>query len=173
VKNFRWEGELQQKGSGHSYTRLLRARRFIRINGIYLRRPPFLPYGIRLQYTAPTRHGDRTNEPYTPREVSDEPLIPHPTRQPGLTARYSALLYTLGIGDLGWGPRIRHLDLFLHVPLFLWGGNHAASRRTAGVYTHRAFKWEQGQDNGIHKVIWKHGTNGRQGNRQSRDQVLV
>ena len=136
VKIFRWKGEPQQKGSGHSYTRLLRTRRFIRINGIYLRRPPFLPYGIRLQYTAPTRHGDRTNEPYTPREVSDEPLIPHPTRQPGLTARYSALLYTLGIGDLGWGPRIRHLDLFLHVPLFLWGGNHAASRRTAGVYTH-------------------------------------
>lgn len=61
VKIFRWEGELQQKGSRHSYTRLLRTRRFIRINGIYLRRPPFLPYGMQLQYTAPTRHGDRTN----------------------------------------------------------------------------------------------------------------
>ena len=47
------------------------------------------------------------------------------------------------------GPRTRHLDSFLHVPLFLWGGNHAASRKTAGVYIHMAFKWEQGQDNSI------------------------
>jgi len=31
------------------------------------------------------------------------------------------------IGDLGWGPRTRHLVLVL---LFLWGGNHAASRKT-------------------------------------------
>ena len=35
------------------------------------------------------------------------------------------------IKDLGWGPRTRHL---VFVPLFLWGGNHAASRRTIGVF---------------------------------------
>ena len=46
----------------------------------YLRRPPFLPYGVQLQYTAPTRHTARqSNEPYTPRELYDEPLIPHST----------------------------------------------------------------------------------------------
>ena len=67
------------------------------------------------------------------------PTLP---KQPGLTTRYSALLYTshllleVGIGDPGWGPRIRHLDLFLYIPLFLWGGNYAVSRRTAGVYTY-------------------------------------
>jgi hypothetical protein len=37
------------------------------------------------------------------------------------------------VGDLGWGPRTRHLVTF--VPLFLWGRNHAASRRTIGVYS--------------------------------------
>ena len=35
------------------------------------------------------------------------------------------------IKDLGWGPRTKHLVTF--VLLFLWGGNHAASRRTIGV----------------------------------------
>jgi len=47
--------------------------------------------------------------------------------------------------DLGWGPRTRHLDLFLHVSLSLWGGNHAASRRPAGVYTYTGRSREQGQ----------------------------
>ena len=37
------------------------------------------------------------------------------------------------IGDLGWGPRTRHLVFVL---LFLWGGNYAASRKTtSNVYT--------------------------------------
>ena len=40
------------------------------------------------------------------------------------------------IGDLGWGPRTRHLVFTTLVPLFLWGGNYAASRRTAGGYTY-------------------------------------
>jgi len=38
-------------------------------------------------------------------------------------------------GDLGWGPRKRHLVFNYIVPLFLWGRNHAASRRTIGVCT--------------------------------------
>ena len=43
------------------------------------------------------------------------PTLPE---QPGLTARYFALLYTshllleVGIGDPGWGLGIRHLDFF-------------------------------------------------------------
>ena len=82
------------------------------------------------------------------------PTLPE---QPGLTARYSALLYTLihlllevGNRGPGLGPQDKAPRFISHVPLFLWGGNHAASRRTAGVYTHRVFKWEeQGQDNSI------------------------
>ena len=37
------------------------------------------------------------------------------------------------VGDLGWGPRTRHL---VFVPLFLWGGNHAASRKTTATCIH-------------------------------------
>jgi len=97
-------------------------------------------------------------------------LFPTLPKQPGLTAWYSALLYTsihlysstigsvgevartigcrrYGIGDPGWGPGTKHLDLFLYVLLFLWGGNHAASRRPVGVYTHTHIgqSKEQGQ----------------------------
>jgi hypothetical protein len=57
-----------------------------------------------------------------------------PTTSTKLSAPIGCRRYK--IGDLGWGPRIRHLDLFLHVPLSLWGGNHATSRRPVGVYTH-------------------------------------
>src|SRR5436853_3843964 len=84
-------------------------------------------------------------------------LFPTLPEQPGLTARYSALLYTLihlllevGSRGPGLGPQDKAPRFISHVPLFLWGGNHAASRRTAGVYTHRAFKWEQGQ---AHKTL--------------------
>ena len=100
VKIFHWEGEPQRELDTATTTATTTSLRILQLiirstafttSGA----PPFLPYGVQLQYTAPTRHGDRTNEPYTPREVCDEPLIPHPTRQPGLTARYSALLYTL------------------------------------------------------------------------------
>ena len=37
------------------------------------------------------------------------------------------------IRGLGWGPKTKHLVLVL---LFLWGGNYAASRRPAKVYTY-------------------------------------
>ena len=95
------------------------------------------------------------------------PTLPE---QLGLTTQYSDLLYTLihlysstigsvgeaeriigcrkyRIGDPGWDPGTKHLDLFLHILLFLWGGNHAASRRPAGVYiyTHIGRLKEQGQ----------------------------
>ena len=54
------------------------------------------------------------------------------------------------IGDLGWCPRTRHLVL-IFIPLFLWGGNHAASKRPAGVYihTHIGRSGEQGQASNI------------------------
>jgi hypothetical protein len=78
------------------------------------------------------RHGGRTHT-HTPREVCDEPLIPHLTRQPGLTLAVFRLPLHLWlrmcIGDLGWGPRTRHLVRYSSRWL-LWGGNHAASRRT-------------------------------------------
>ena len=40
------------------------------------------------------------------------------------------------IRDLGWGPKTRHLVFVL---LFLWGGNHAASRKTTAtcIYIYR------------------------------------
>ena len=99
------------------------------------------------------------------------PTLPE---QPGLTTRYSALLYTLihlllEIGNRGprLGPQDKAPRFISHVPLFLWGGNYAVSRRTAGIYTYRAFKWEQGQAYKLilrqFIVIWKHGMNGRQG----------
>ena len=44
------------------------------------------------------------------------------------------------IRDLSWGPRTRHLEF---VPLFFWGGNHAASRKTTKcIHIYRA----EGQD---------------------------
>ena len=91
---FRWGVSPSKKGSGHSYTRLLRTSRFIRINGIYiyLRRPPFLPYNGQLQYTTPTQHGNRTNR-IRPRRSVMSLSFPTLNEQPGLTARYSALLY--------------------------------------------------------------------------------
>ena len=70
-------------------------------------------------------------------------LFPTLPKQPGLTMRYSALLYTLihlllEIGNRG--PRLGPWDKvprsFSYVPLFFWGRNYAASRRTAGIYTH-------------------------------------
>ena len=79
--------------------------------------PSFLPYGVRLYYTAPIHTARQLNEPYTPREVYDEPLIPHPTQRPGLTRAVFRLPLHLWlgvcIGDLGWGPRKRHLVLYL------------------------------------------------------------
>ena len=73
-------------------------------------------------------------------------LFPTLPEQPGLTAVFHLPLHLwLGmcIGDLGWGPRTRHLVLFQFkfVPLFLWGGNHAASRKTTSkVYTHTGYR---------------------------------
>ena len=71
------------------------------------------------------------------------PTLPE---QPGLTAVFRLPLHLwLGmyIGDLGWGPRTKYLVLFQFkfVPLFLWGGNHAVSRKTAGkVYTRTGYR---------------------------------
>ena len=56
-----------------------------------------VPPSSRTAYDYNTRHlhdtAGRPNEPHTPRKVCDEPLIPHPTRQPGLTAVFRPPLY--------------------------------------------------------------------------------
>ena len=79
------------------------------------------------------------------------PILPDSLDIP---ARHLVFLYIFGgmyIGDLGWGPRTRHQFYTTLVPLFLWGGNHAASRRTIGVctYVYGVFEWERGQ---AHKI---------------------
>ena len=111
-------------------------------HGIHdLRCPPFLPYGVQLQvHDTYTQHGNRTNR-IRPRKPVMSLSFPTLPKQPGLTTVFRLPLHLwLGmcIGDLSQGPRTRHLVLFQFkfVPLFLQGGNYAASRRTAGVYTH-------------------------------------
>ena len=109
----------------------------------YLRRTPFLLYGRQYNTTYSTYiNGNRTNRIRPGRSVISLsfPTLPE---QPGLTVRYSALLYTLihllleiGNRGPGLGPQDKAPRFISHVPLFFWGGNHAASRRTAGVYTH-------------------------------------
>ena len=112
---------------------------------------PFLLYGITMLYAQST---------YTLWEACDEPFIPHFTQtawtylmvlsssttvsdmirsfRKGIVNLNTKLKTLIGckkweIGDLSWGPKTRHLVFVL---LFFWGGNHAASRRPAGVYTH-------------------------------------
>ncbi|OCK98032.1 uncharacterized protein K441DRAFT_654939 [Cenococcum geophilum 1.58] len=74
------------------------------------------------------------------------PILPDSLDLPRGIPSSSTSLAGMCIGDLGWGPRKRHLVLTRPaVPL---GRNHAASRRTIGVCMHvyRVFEWEQGQD---------------------------
>ena len=94
-----------KKGLGYSYTRLLYTRRFIRINGIYLRHPPFLPYGRQLQYST-YKNGtaiDRTNRIRPGRSVMSL-LFPILPKQPGLTAVFYLPLYLAG--DIYKGPKL-------------------------------------------------------------------
>ena len=86
-------------------------------------RPPASPLPPIRRTATSTRHlytARQSNEPYTPREACDEPLIPHSTRQPGYTrAAFRLPLHLwLGmyIGDLGWGPRTRHLVIYYTRP---------------------------------------------------------
>ena len=143
----------------------------------YLRCPPFLLYGVQLQYTAPTPIW-RLNEPYTPQEVYNEPLIPHSTRQPGYTcAAFRLPLHLrLGmcIGDLGWGPRTRHLVLYYTRPAVPLGWKSCCKqedRRRIHTHTHtqgiqmgaRAGTQDLTAISRQSTIKWKHGTNGRQG----------
>ena len=108
---FRWEGEPQQKLKNDQYVytpKLLESVHRITTRATASTSgttPSFLPYGVRLYYTAPIHTARQLNEPYTPREVYDEPLIPHPTQQPGLTRAVFRLPLHLWlgvcIGDLG------------------------------------------------------------------------
>ena len=151
VKIFRWGVSPSKKAQDiaihvFSYTSV-----YLNQRHLHLRRPPFLPYGRQYNTTYSTyTNGNRTNRIRPGRSVMSLsfPTLPE---QPGLTARYSALLYTLihllleiGNRGPGLGPQDKAPRFISHVPLFFWGGNHAASRRTAGVYTYiyRAFKWE-------------------------------
>ena len=110
---FRWEGEPQQKLKNDQYVytpKLLKSVHRITT------RATASTSGVRLYYTAPIHTARQLNEPYTPREVYDEPLIPYPTQQPGLTRAVFRLPLHLWlgvcIGDLGWGPRKRYLVLY-------------------------------------------------------------
>jgi hypothetical protein len=112
---FRWEGEPQQKLKNDQYVytpKLLKSVRRITTRATASTSgatPSFLPYGVRLYYTATER------TVYAPGSY-DEPLISHPTQQPGLTRAVFRLPLHLWlgvcIGDLGWGPRKRHLVLY-------------------------------------------------------------
>ena len=107
----------------------------------YLRRPPFLPYGVQLQYTAPTRHGNRTNRIRPGKPVMS---LSFPTLPDSLDARTAFRLplhLWLGmcIGDLGWGPRTRHLVLYYTRPAVPLGWKSCCKQadRKQGVYTDR------------------------------------
>ena len=78
VKIFHWEGEPQGK-LDTAITSLRTLQLIIRITASTSDAPPSsrtaYDYTIRHLYTA-----RQPNKPYTPQEVCDEPLIPHPTR---------------------------------------------------------------------------------------------
>ena len=117
VKIFYWEGEPQRELDTATTTSLRILQLIIRSTASTTSGAPLPPVRrVAVHGTAPIRHGDRTNEPYTPREAYNEPLIPHSTRQPRHTrAAFRLPLYLwLGIyiGDLGWGPRTRHLVIY-------------------------------------------------------------
>ena len=133
-------------------------------HGIYLqRRDPLLLMQYNSIYTVQHLYTARqSNEPYTPREACDEPLIPHSTRQPGHTrAAFRLPLHLwLGmyIGDLGWGPRTRHLVFTTLASRFSFGVEIMLQAGGLQAYTHihRAFKWGQGQ---AHKTLWQSHSN--------------
>ena len=98
VKNFHWEGEPQRELNTAATTTITTTS--IRILQLIIRSTAFTTSGappssrmaydhstrhLHGTYTAPTRHlyGTYTvrqlNEPYTPREICDESLIPHST----------------------------------------------------------------------------------------------
>ena len=96
VKNFHWEGEPQRELDIATTTSL---RIFNHLNhGIYLRRPPFLPYGILLYGTyTPTRHGNRTNRTRLGKSVMSLsfPILPGSLDIP---MRHSVFPYIFGWG---------------------------------------------------------------------------
>ena len=78
MKIFHWEGEPQQELDTATTTSLRILQLIIRstaftTSGV----PPSSRMAYNYKYTAPI-HGT-VNEPYTPQEVCDKPLIPYPT----------------------------------------------------------------------------------------------
>ena len=118
MKIFHWEGEPQRELDTATTTSF-------RILQLIIRSTAFTTSGVppssRTAYDYSTRHlhlhGDQTNRIRPGKSIMSLsfPTLPE---QPGLTTRYSALLYTshllleVGIGDPGWGPGTRHLDFF-------------------------------------------------------------
>ena len=94
-------------------------------HGIYIRRPPppiralIQPGDRTSRVRRPTSlHGDRTNRIRPSRSVMSLsfPILPDSLDIP---ARHLVFLYIFGgmyIGDLGWGPRTRHLVLYYTHP---------------------------------------------------------
>ena len=94
-------------------------------------------------YTAPTLHARQPNEPYTPREICDEPLIPHSTRTAWTYCavfrsplHLSTCCWRYGIGDPAWGPRTRHLDLDLYSSRCSFGVEIMLQAGGPQAYTH-------------------------------------
>ena len=161
VKIFHWEGEPRHSYYVFTYIRSFEPRHLPPTPPL----PPVRHTTIRHLHTYTAR---QPNEPYTPREVCDEPLIPHPTWQPGYTRAAFRLPLHLWLGmytgDLGWGPRTRHLVFTTHPAVLLGWKLCCKQEDHRRIYTHRAFKWEQGQDNinfQYSQFKWKYGMSGR------------
>ena len=109
MKIFHWEGEPQRELDTAATTTITTTS--IRILQLIIRSTAFTTSGVppssrmaySYKYTART-HGT-ANEPYTPREVCDEPLIPHPT-QIAWTYRGILSSSTSLAGDVHRGPKL-------------------------------------------------------------------
>ena len=158
VKFFRWGVSPSKKAQGtaiyiFSYTSVYSNQRHL-----HLRRPPFLPYGRQYNTTYSTyTNGKRTNRIRPGRSIISLsfPTLP---KQPGLTARYSALLYTLihlllEIGNRGprLGPQDKVPRFISSCPAILLGWKSCYKQEDyRRIHTDKAFRWEQGQ---THKTL--------------------
>ena len=84
VKNFHWEGEPQRELDTATTTTTTSLRTLQLIIRSTASTTSGVPPSSRTAYDYSTRHlhgtARRSNEPYTPRQVYNKPLIPHPTR---------------------------------------------------------------------------------------------
>ena len=150
VKIFCQEGEPQQRLKTRP---LQRTSNSLFEHGIYLRCPPFLPYGIQLHYTAPTQHGNRTNRihPGKPVMSLSFPILPGSLDLP---AQHFVFLYIFSWGCIQ-GTQVGALgqdtQFLLHRPTIPLGWKLCCKQEDCRcIHAHRVFKWEQGQ---AHKTL--------------------